>query len=608
MKLIDDPRFQLRRRIAEFADPSLEKAFRSQALDQDSRQLFIVILLASVFFLIFLALDLADGINNENIRLIVGLRIVVAAVGLVCCFALKRGPSVAMMDRAGVVFALVLFTAFAVRTVLFNFGVDEPPRIGVSGYVLILGVYMFSVLPFRVMVLVALYGSVTFVMAAVVVELRTASLINLCFWVVIVNIFGGVSAHRLHRLRRFDYVNVIIMKEANDLLVKEVKERKEAEDSAKKSQQKAEIANKAKSSFLAAASHDLRQPLHAMGMYVTALDGYLKGSHEKELIGKLESTISATNELFQAILDISKLDADSVMPEVSHIRLSFVFDRVETLHGGAAREKGVALKVVPTSAMASGDEVMIDRILSNLVSNAIRYTAPGGKVLLGVRKRGKDVRIDVIDTGKGIAAADLERVFGEFEQLGKPERDRSQGLGLGLAISRRLARLMGSDVMVASVPGRGSHFSFVLPRQKGAKDSPAEVAAPKSDADILQRVKVLVVDDDREVVEGMRDLLTLWDCSVIAATTMDQAEEAIRQNDRIDAVIADYRLGEGKTGIMVIEAISREQGRKVPAIVVTGDVGLEALNDIKQNGFQPLHKPVRPATLKAELISILSAR
>lgn len=608
MKLSDDPRFQLKRYLAEFADHGLESDYRARAYADDSRQLFIVILFTSLFFLVFMALDLADGIDKHNLVIIIGLRVSVAIVGLYCCYALKRGLSVDGFDRVGVIFTFVLFSAFAARTVLFNFGVDEPPRIGVSGYMLIIGIYMFSALPMRIAFLIAAYGSLTFVAAAVVVELPLASLINLFFWVVIVNLLGGITAHRLNRLRRMAYMDFITLQGANNILQSEVKERKDAEESARLAQEQAEIANKAKSRFLAAASHDLRQPLHAMGMFISALSERLTGEKEKELVSKLESSVSTTNELFQAILDISKLDAGAVTPLIGTAHLSSLFDQVKTLNVGPASAKGVKLVIVNSSAKVSCDEVMLERILFNLVSNAIRYTPKGGKVLVGVRKLGKRLRIDVIDTGNGIAPDKLEAIFKEFEQLGQPERDRTQGLGLGLSISRRLAHLLGTDIAVTSEQGRGSRFSLELTRSDGVESEAQDGDATLSDDEIFVGARVLVIDDDREVIDGMSHLLSLWNCNVVTAASLEQAAEIAAKCGGLDAIVADYRLGNGTTGLAAIKAVNAAQGRDVPSIVVTGDVGGDSINAIQAEGFLPLHKPVRPSTLKTELISILAQR
>jgi len=607
MKLTDDPRFQIKRYAVEFVDRELEAKYRQRAHPTDSRQLFVVILLAAIFFLVFLALDLADGINRDNIAVIAGLRGCVTVTGLVCCLVLWRGVSVQTSDWVGIIFSFVLFSGFASRTVLFNQGVDAPPMVGVSGYMLILGVYMFSALPMRTMAATALYGSITFIAAAVAVQLATPALINLLFWVAIVNLFGGITAHRFHRLRRQDFINFMTLEEANRQLHEEISERMEAEEAARLAQEKAEIANKAKSRFLAAASHDLRQPLHAMGMFISALGERLTAEKDRELITKLESSVSTTNELFQAILDISKLDAGVVAPVVKTVCLSTMFERLETLNTGPARAKGLRLSVVPSRARVACDEIMLERILFNLISNAIRYTPPGGRVLVGARRHNGAIRVEVHDTGIGINDAKVEKIFDEFEQLGQPERDRSQGLGLGLSISRRLARLMGTDVKVSSRPGRGSCFSLTLPFSGAIAGPDVEKTGDRGAEDILNGARILVVDDDREVLEGMKDLLSLWQCTVWAATSMDQVEEMLETQEGIDAIIADYRLGGGETGLSVISKVHRKQGKTVPSLVVTGDVGAEAINRIKNEGFFPLHKPVRPNVLKTELTALLSA-
>jgi len=367
--------------------------------------------------------------------------------------------------------------------------------------------------------------------------------------------------------------------------------------------QELDAANKAKTRFLAAASHDLRQPMHALGLFVAQLRGCIAEPGTLALVGKVESAVTALQELLDALLDISRLDAGVVVPATADFRLQPLLTRLESAFAPQAENKGVRLRAAPTRLAVRTDPVLLERILINLLANAVRYTEHGG-VLIGCRRRGANVRIEVCDTGVGIAESHRESIFQEFFQIGNPERDRRKGLGLGLAIATRLARLLDSRIELASRPGKGSVFGIELPRGAAADGMVTLPHAIKS----LRGVRVLVVDDDTLVRDAMTSLLKQWGCEVWSAGRGAEADSLLMQQ-RItpDAVICDYRLPDGETGIDVIRRLREIAGAGLPAALVTGDTAPERLREATDSGYALLHKPVQPAKLRLLLEHLLRA-
>lgn len=370
--------------------------------------------------------------------------------------------------------------------------------------------------------------------------------------------------------------------------------------------EQAERANVAKSRFLAAASHDLRQPLHAMALFASAIRDKAPGGELGTISEKLSISVEALEGLFHALLDVSKLDAGVVVPEVRDFRLRALFDRIAPEYIDEAAGKGLRLRWRVTDAVGRSDILLLERILRNLVSNAIRYTRTGG-VLVACRRRRGAVRIDVVDTGIGIPPAHLGEIFQEFYQVGNAERDRAKGLGLGLAIVHRLAALLGHKVDVRSIPGRGSVFSVTVPRGEAAG---AEDAVPRTRDFIgtrLGNALIVVIDDEQAVREGTREVLKGWGARALLAGSGDEALTLlVGAGEAPSAVIADYRLREGETGVDAIRRIQERYGAEVPAVLVTGDTAPDRLREAEASGYHLLHKPIRPAKLHALLRFLLS--
>ncbi len=353
-------------------------------------------------------------------------------------------------------------------------------------------------------------------------------------------------------------------------------------------------ANQAKTRFLAAASHDLRQPMHALGLFVAQLRGRIVEPEALAMVGKVESAVTALQELLDALLDISRLDAGVVTPSNTDFRLQPLLLRLDGVFAPQAEGKGIRLRAAPTRLAVRSDPVLLERILINLLANAVRYTQQGG-VLVGCRRRGGNVRVEVWDSGIGIADTHRDSIFQEFYQIGNPERDRQKGLGLGLAIATRLARLLGSRIELVSRPGKGSVFAIELPRGTATESTRKTEPAPLS----LHGMRVLIVDDDALVRDAMASLLTQWGCEVLSAGDGAEAEAVMkRQGATPDAIVCDYRLPEGETGIEVIRRLRNVAGADVPAALVTGDTAPERLREASDSGYALLHKPVQPAKLR----------
>jgi signal transduction histidine kinase/CheY-like chemotaxis protein len=367
-----------------------------------------------------------------------------------------------------------------------------------------------------------------------------------------------------------------------------------------------ELANHAKSRFLAAASHDLRQPLHALGLFIAQLRAGISPSERDQVIARIDAAIAAVNELLNSMLDISKLDAGVMAPNLADFPVENLLKRIEGTFGEATREKRLRMRVVSSEFWVRSDFILLERILLNLVSNAVRYTIRGG-IVIGCRKRGTDLRIEVWDSGIGIPEDQQGNIFAEFYQLVTPASQG--GLGLGLAIVDRLCALLGHHVEVASVIGKGSRFTVVVPITTARTRLVEFADSQASVADGARGKFVVVVDDDTLVLDGMRGLLESWGCVVLTGASESALLASLaEQDDRPDLIISDYRLSDGKTGIEVIEGLRSAFGAGIPGFLISGDTSPEPLRKASIRGYILLHKPVRPVTLRAILSHLLTDR
>ena len=359
----------------------------------------------------------------------------------------------------------------------------------------------------------------------------------------------------------------------------------------------AEEANLAKSRFLASASHDLRQPVHALSLTVGALRSVGVPPAAQALVSHIEQSVETLDGLFTALLDISRLDAGVIVPDPASFPLQSMLDRVYRDHALEAAAKGVALRVLPCSLWVRTDPVLFERILRNLVSNAVRYT-DRGRVVVGCR-RGAAVRVEVWDTGRGIPAGLQQAVFEEFYQIGNQQRDRSAGLGLGLAIVRRLTALLGMPLALRSEEGRGSVFSLAVPRAVPVRSAPVAAAVPEPLPRPGSGRLILVIDDEPAIRAAMQALLTGWGHQVIAAGSCAEMLGRLEFCPAVpDLLICDYRLSGGEDGIVTIGRLQSEYNDELPAILVTGDTAPERLQEARASGLALLHKPVEHTHLR----------
>ena len=412
-----------------------------------------------------------------------------------------------------------------------------------------------------------------------------------------------------HRLNDVLTRSLVIRYENVDL----IGELKERTRSALDARAAAEAANRAKSQLLAAASHDLRQPLHALGLYVAALAARARDSEWRPLVAHVESAATALEIQFGQLIDLSRLDAGALTPERGDVALGPLFARIREEFAPQAAARGLSLTVVATRLCVQSDPALLERIVGNLVANGIRYTHRGG-VLLGARRRGARVAIDVVDTGIGIAPAHRQRIFEEFYRVrddASSARER-RGMGLGLAIVRRFADLLGHEVALESREGAGSRFRVLAPRASAASPRPPRVrssAAPTEPAasrSFEGRV-VAVVDDDAATIDAMRTLFETWDATVVSGETIEALIANIGALARYpDLIVADLRLADGQSGIVAVRRLRHELGMPLPAIIVSGDTGSGAERDVRAAGLMLLPKPVVGATLRATAIALMA--
>ncbi|MHB1951348.1 MAG: ATP-binding protein, partial [Acidiferrobacteraceae bacterium] len=351
--------------------------------------------------------------------------------------------------------------------------------------------------------------------------------------------------------------------------------------------EEAERANLGKSRFLAAASHDLRQPLHALGLFVSALEGRLRQGSEHVLIGHIRASLQALEDLLNSLLDVSRLDAGTVIPRIADCPLQPLFDRLRNESVPVAQAKNLRFRVRTTKLAVATDALLLERILRNLLANAIRYTKQGG-VLLAARRRGSSVWVEVWDTGIGIKPEHQRDIFEEFFQVGNEARDRTKGLGLGLAIVQRLCRLLNHRLELVSQVGRGSRFRVEMPARAAM---PVATGAPSPARIGFEDALVAVVEDDVVVLNAIRTLLAQWGCRIAGGTHADEVLAALGK-EAPEVILADYRLADGVTGTDVVRRIREHFHLPIPALLVTGDTSVSRLRDATASGLMILHKPV----------------
>jgi PAS domain S-box-containing protein len=362
----------------------------------------------------------------------------------------------------------------------------------------------------------------------------------------------------------------------------------------------AERASLSKSKFLAAASHDLRQPVQSLLLLIEVLKTRLAGSPIQKAVDHMEEAVDALRLLFDSMLDISRLDAGLVVPVLQTVSLNALLGRLAEEYRLRAEHQSLEFRLVSTSAHTRTDPVLVERVLRNLIENALRY-CPSGRVLLGCRRQGKTVRIDVIDTGIGIAPNHLNDIFEEFHQVANAARDRSQGLGLGLSIVERAMRLLGGTVTVRSRLGSGSCFSITLPLANRQETSIRDSGSHTEGGGRL----VLIIENDRLLRDSLDMMLRNWGYVTMTACSGEDALTMIDDHRLPDAILADYRLSGGLTGTKTVLQISQTTGHPIPSVIITGDTAPERVREVHGSGLHILHKPVAADELRRALLGML---
>ncbi|MGH8782418.1 hybrid sensor histidine kinase/response regulator [Paraburkholderia sp.] len=368
----------------------------------------------------------------------------------------------------------------------------------------------------------------------------------------------------------------------------------------------AEEASLAKTRFFAAASHDLRQPLHAIGLLAASLNdpAASREQHEKTA-AHIVNNVDALNQLFNQVLDLARIESGVTQVIRMHFRLSELFERVGNQYWPQAAAKGLALRIAPTSIVLHDDPVLLERVLSNLLSNAVRYTEQGA-IWMGFRRAGRRAGgvIEVRDSGIGIPPDEQEHIFEEFYQVANPQRDARQGHGLGLPTVKRLIGLLGSELQLRSLPGRGSVFRFGVPLGDAARivAGLGDVAPVVSST---QGRRMLCIDDEPSILDGLASLLGRWGCIVRGVRDEAEALRVLASGFEPDAVLCDYQLANHRTGAQALAAVHDalvQRGRpEVVRLLITGDMSSLELEALSAQGIPVLHKPVTPARLRRTL-------
>nr|WP_319528213.1 hybrid sensor histidine kinase/response regulator NahK/ErcS' [Pseudomonas laurentiana] len=388
----------------------------------------------------------------------------------------------------------------------------------------------------------------------------------------------------------------------NQQLLREIEERRTVEARLREAKQDADRANLSKTKFLAAVSHDLLQPLNAARLFTSALQ---EQHSSPSLVRNVSNSLDDVENLLGTLVDISKLDAGVIKADVAPFVLSDLLDNLAAEYAHIADTEGLRLDYVPCSLKVRSDIQLLARILRNLLSNAIRYT-PQGRVLLGCRRRGQRLLIEVWDTGIGIAADKRGEIFQEFKRGDVQRPDQDRGLGLGLAIVEKIAGILGHQITVRSTPGRGSVFSIEVPRSKRGPRSRIAVPPLEPFMERLQGARIWVLDNDAAICAGMRTLLEQWGCDVVTALSeADLARQVATDRASADLLIADYHLDNGRNGVDAVAAINARRATPLPALMITANYSNELKQQVRALGHSLLNKPVRPMKLKASISHLL---
>ena len=388
--------------------------------------------------------------------------------------------------------------------------------------------------------------------------------------------------------------------EANETLEQRVAQRthelRDALRAQEQAKQEAEAAHTSKTRFFAAASHDLLQPLNAARLFTSALRQQPQLDGDVAMLAeRIDTSFKAAEDLLDALLEVSRLDAGRYQPDISTFALSQIIEPMRDQFSVIAAARGLQLRVVPTRLVVRSDAQLLRRIVQNFISNALRYTRHGG-VLLGVRRHGGEASVEVLDSGPGISAEHLQMIFNEFQRLDRPSPWGEKGLGLGLAICERMARILGHELSAESWPGRGSRFSIRVPIETATTISAARARSPRAQMDSLpSNLHVLCLDNDAAILDGMSALLARWNVGCHGTRTIGEARAAVARQ-RPDLILADYHLDEATDGLAALDLLCASG---IPGALITADTSADLKQQARHRGYPVLQKPVKPAALRA---------
>jgi len=396
--------------------------------------------------------------------------------------------------------------------------------------------------------------------------------------------------------------------QSNETLERRVEERTEElttlNTQLEKATAEAQAANVGKTRFVAAASHDILQPLNAAKLFASSLVERMAGSENEKLVRNVDASLEAVEEILNALLEISKLDSGAMKTQITSFPINEILNPLRTELEPLAQSRGLDFKILSSNIIVHSDRQLMSRLVRNLVSNAIKYT-PAGRVLVGCRRAGKDVRIEVLDTGPGIPADKQEIIFQEFTRLEKSSGN-VHGLGLGLSIVRRIAKVLGHELSLKSTAGKGSRFSVKLPVSAEKPASIIRLRPKQPVTAALGNLTVFVIDNDRAIVEGMTKLLSGWGCQVLAATGPEDARQMLKDADgAIDIILADYHLDDSN-GLELVGLLRSDAGKTIPAVLITADRSRGVVDQTERENIGYLRKPVKPAGLRAAIAHVLS--
>lgn len=391
--------------------------------------------------------------------------------------------------------------------------------------------------------------------------------------------------------------------ESNRNLQRQIEERERIELALREARDAAEAANRSKDKYLAAASHDLLQPLNAARLLISTLRERELPSAEQNLVERSHLALEGAEDLLADLLDISKLDQAAIKPDLDVYRLEEVLAPLVSEFESVASASGLRLRARVPSYAVHTDFRLLTRILRNFLSNACRYTEQGG-VLLGARRRGAFVELQVWDSGRGIAADQLDKIFLEFNQLEVGRAAERKGVGLGLAIVERIARMLGYPVQVRSLPGRGSVFSIRVPLAQEAPRRQVQSVAQPLLGNPLPGRRLLVIDNEVDILHSMDALLRQWGCEVVTAVDLPEALQRL-QGRAPEVILADFHLDHGVLGCQVIQQLRDEFSRPIPALIISADRSDACRRELQALGAPLLNKPVKPGKLRAVLSQLL---